>query len=127
MTLISGLVPLLLSLLPSAISESGSGPSYSLKSPPLTTDWTAKVGTDPWTQYPRPQMVRKDWQSLNGVWGWRNASGGLAELSSPPTGQTWSDGVLVPSCLESGLSGEHRLCTEDRRKAEQRVQAFRQT
>lgn len=103
MQIISSIITLVLSLLPAMTSASG--PAYSLKTPPLTTDWTAKVGTDPWTQYPRPQMVRSEWMSLNGVWGWKNASRGMDELSDPPTGQAWPDGVLVPSCLESGLSG----------------------
>lgn len=79
---------------------------YQVQTPPLTTNWTYTAGTDPWTEYPRPQLVRPAWQSLNGVWAWRNATGGLDELGDPPTGQTFDDPVLVPSCLESGLSGE---------------------
>lgn len=77
---------------------------YALKQPPLTTPWTDKVGTDPWPEYPRPQMQRSQWQNLNGVWQYRNASS-LAEVQNPPFGQSLGQEVLIPSCLESGLSG----------------------
>lgn len=80
------------------------GAKYSLKQPPLTTPWTDKVGTDPWPEYPRPQLQRPQWQNLNGVWGYQNASG-LNAVQSPPFGQQLGQEVLVPSCLESGLSG----------------------
>ena len=78
--------------------------AYSVKTPPLTTNWTYQVGTDPWPEYPRPQQVRDRWQSLNGVWSYRNASGLNALKGQVPTGYLGTD-VLIPSCLESGLSG----------------------
>ncbi|KAJ5911594.1 uncharacterized protein N7473_000897 [Penicillium subrubescens] len=77
---------------------------YALKEPPLTTPWTDKVGTDPWPEYPRPQMQRSQWQNLNGIWQYRGASS-LAEAQNPPFGQSLEQEVLIPSCLESGLSG----------------------
>lgn len=84
-----------------APSSSGSG--YQLKQPPLDTEWTDKVGTNPWPEYPRPQQRRDQWQNLNGVWSYRNASS-YDEVNSPPTGDLGT-AVLVPSCLESGISG----------------------
>lgn len=78
---------------------------YALKEPPLTTPWTDKVGTDPWPEYPRPQMQRSQWQNLNGIWQYRNASS-LAEAQNPPFGQELGQEVLIPSCLESGISGK---------------------
>ncbi|KAJ6144396.1 hypothetical protein N7470_008291 [Penicillium chermesinum] len=77
---------------------------YALKEPPLTTPWTDKVGTNPWPEYPRPQLQRSQWQNLNGVWQYQNASG-LDAVQSPPFGQDLGQEVLIPSCLESGLSG----------------------
>ncbi|PVH72689.1 glycoside hydrolase family 2 protein [Cadophora sp. DSE1049] len=77
---------------------------YAVKEPPLTTDWTYKVGTNPWPEYPRPQLERPDWQSLNGIWTYQNASS-LNDTDSPPFGKPLANEVLVPSCLESGLSG----------------------
>ena len=78
--------------------------AYAPKTPALATNWTYSVGTDPWPEYPRPQMTRDRWQSLNGVWSYRNASGLDALNGTPPTGQLDMD-VLIPSCLESALSG----------------------
>ncbi|KAI1633351.1 glycoside hydrolase family 2 protein [Biscogniauxia mediterranea] len=76
---------------------------YELKTPPLDTPWTTEVGTNPWPEYPRPQLRRPDWQTLNGVWKWQEVAAGQ-ENTVPEIG-AMSEEVLVPSCLESGLSG----------------------
>lgn len=86
------------------ISRQNGGTGYSPKQPPLTTPWTDKVGTEPWPEYPRPQLQRPKWQNLNGVWNYQNASN-LEAVQTPPFGQQLGRKVLVPSCLESGLSG----------------------
>lgn len=78
--------------------------SYAVKEPPLTTDWTCKVGTNPWPEYPRPQLERSEWQNLNGIWKYQDAAS-LDSVKSPPFGQELAQEVLIPSCLESGLSG----------------------
>lgn len=77
---------------------------YAVQEPPLTTPWTYTVGTNPWPEYPRPQLERSQWLNLNGIWTYQNASG-LDAVNSPPFNQTLAHEVLVPSCLESGLSG----------------------
>ena len=77
---------------------------YQVKEPPLTTPWTYHVGTKPWPEYPRPQLQRPQWLTLNGIWTYENASS-LDAVHSPPTNRTLANQVLVPSCLESGLSG----------------------
>jgi hypothetical protein len=77
---------------------------YRLQTPPLDTPWTDKVGTSPWPEHPRPLLKRKQWKNLNGVWSYQNASS-LDAVNSPPFNQTFSQKVLVPSCLESALSG----------------------
>ncbi|KAK0730211.1 glycoside hydrolase family 2 protein [Lasiosphaeris hirsuta] len=41
---------------------------YRLLTPLLDTPWTAKVGTLPWPQHPRPLLYRDHWQTLNGIW-----------------------------------------------------------
>ncbi|KAI0427666.1 family 2 glycosyl hydrolase [Xylaria sp. FL1042] len=71
---------------------------YEVKTPPLDTDWTYKVGTNPWPEYPRPQLQRSRWQSLNGIWEWGE---GTSQSGAVHQGVD----VLVPSCIESGLSG----------------------
>ncbi|GFF33547.1 beta-galactosidase [Aspergillus udagawae] len=77
---------------------------YAPKVPPLDTDWTSKVGTNPWPEYPRPQLERSEWQNLNGIWQYQNAPG-LEAVKAPPFGQALANEVLIPSCLESALSG----------------------
>lgn len=78
---------------------------YVFKTPPLTTPWADQVGTNPWSEYPRPQLQRSKWLNLNGIWTYQNASS-LDAINAPPFGRTLPNEVLVPSCLESGLSGE---------------------
>jgi len=97
--------------------STGGGPStsatqYSVKTPPLTTNWTYEVGTNPWPEYPRPQLRRTQWKSLNGIWTYQNASS-LDAVNSPPVGRTLANEVLVPSCLESGLSGKLKFYNSD--------------
>jgi hypothetical protein len=75
------------------------------KAPPLTTPWTSQVSpTNALPEYPRPQLVRSEWQNLNGVWEFA----GAPNLNSPPVGQTLAEGVLVPYPIESALSGIQR-------------------
>ena len=72
---------------------------------PLTTPWTDQVSpTNALPEYPRPQLVRAEWQNLNGVWEFA----GAPNLNSPPFGQTLAEGVLVPYPIESALSGIKR-------------------
>lgn len=80
---------------------------YQVQKPPLDTPWTYTVGTDPWPHHPRPQLRRSAWQweTLNGVWTYQAASpADDSALANPPTGDLERE-VLVPSCIESGLSG----------------------
>ncbi|AEO65527.1 glycoside hydrolase family 2 protein [Thermothielavioides terrestris NRRL 8126] len=76
---------------------------YKLLAPPLDTPWTSKVGTNPWPQYPRPQLRRDAWQSLNGIWTYQPAQG-AGDVANPPA-LPLSQEVLIPSCIESGISG----------------------
>ena len=70
------------------------------KEPPLSTRWTHEVGPgNALPDYPRPQMVRTRWQSLNGVWQYAGAA------APPPV---TSEQILVPYPPESGLSGIKR-------------------
>ncbi|QKX54330.1 uncharacterized protein TRUGW13939_01416 [Talaromyces rugulosus] len=86
-------------------SNAGSGnSSYAVQKPPLTTKWTYTAGTNPWPEYPRPQLERSEWKNLNGIWRYESASD-LAAANNPPFNSTLSHEVLVPSCLESALSG----------------------
>lgn len=76
---------------------------YQLQTPPLDTDWTDQVGTDPWPDHPRPQLKREKWQNLNGIWTYQPANG-LGAADNPPKG-TFANEILIPSCVESAISG----------------------
>ncbi|KAF3008043.1 hypothetical protein E8E14_005214 [Neopestalotiopsis sp. 37M] len=80
---------------------------YEVQTPPLDTDWTYTVGENPWPEHPRPLLKRDAWQNLNGIWKYRPAS--EAEGKMAPVNETLTQDVLVPSCLESALSGVQAL------------------
>src|SRR5690606_37020556 len=50
-------------------------------------------------EYPRPQMVRGEWQNLNGLWNYAVTS----LLDDQPN--EWQGKILVPFPIESDLSG----------------------
>src|SRR5262245_32547275 len=62
--------------------------------PQLKTRWSKDVSpSNAHPEYPRPQMVRKDWMNLNGVWDFALAEGKFDQK------------ILVPFPMESALSG----------------------
>ncbi len=69
---------------------------------PLLTRWAETVNpTAPLPDYPRPQMVRRDWMNLNGVWEYGTT---YTDPAIPSTRRV--DGtILVPFPVESALSG----------------------
>jgi hypothetical protein len=67
---------------------------------PLLTRWAKDVSPESaWPEYPRPQMVRTEWQSLNGLWQYAVSE----RTAAAPQGYTGN--ILVPFCIESALSG----------------------
>jgi hypothetical protein len=79
--------------------------SWHPKTPPLFTPWTHLVGPDnALPEYPRPQMARKRWLNLNGVWGYTGRSADTA-LPAPPPAEAYREQILVPYPTESALSG----------------------
>ncbi|KAL1639400.1 hypothetical protein SLS58_007981 [Diplodia intermedia] len=83
---------------------------YQVQTPPLDTPWTDEVGTDPWPQYPRPQLRRDAWKTLNGIWTFQPSTAFEATVPAPPAAPLAQE-VLIPSCIESGLSGIQDLNT----------------
>lgn len=66
----------------------------------LRTRWAADVSPDKaLPEYPRPQMVRPNWQNLNGLWEYAI----VARDAARP--ERWDGKILVPFCVESSLSG----------------------
>ncbi len=69
---------------------------------PLLTRWARDVSPDKvLPEYPRPQLVRRDWLNLNGLWQLAFAKQGEA----PPLGKELAGRILVPFPVESALSG----------------------
>ena len=68
---------------------------------PVKTRFADDVSpTNALPEYPRPQMVRDDWQNLNGLWDFISLPS--YDESVPESG--WQQ-ILVPFCVESALSG----------------------
>lgn len=66
----------------------------------LMTPWARDVSPDvPWPEYPRPQMRRRDWLNLNGIWEIAVVRRQVTTVDEFP-GQ-----ILVPFPIESALSG----------------------
>jgi beta-galactosidase/beta-glucuronidase len=77
----------------------------------LTTPWAADV--DPASvlaEYPRPQLVRERWLSLNGLWEFEEARPG----DPAPAGRVLGERILVPYPWESALSGIRRQLASQR-------------
>jgi hypothetical protein len=69
---------------------------------PLMTRWAKDVDPDKvHPEYPRPQMVRKEWQNLNGLWEFAIAK----KDEKAPLGKKLDGQILVPFPVESALSG----------------------
>ena len=69
----------------------------------MKTAWGEKVtAANAWREYPRPQLVRKDWMCLNGEWEYAVTTA-LQDRPEKMEGK-----ILVPFCFESILSGVMR-------------------
>jgi len=74
------------------------------------TRWAKDVKLDKvHPEYPRPQMVRKEWLNLNGLWDYA-----LVAKDAPQPTQ-WDGQILVPFPIESALSGVMKRVSEKER------------
>jgi beta-galactosidase/beta-glucuronidase len=74
----------------------------------ITTPWAPQVDpAHPLPEYPRPQMVRGEWENLNGLW----------EYAIVPKDQdepvSYRGKILVPFAIESALSGVGKTVGKD--------------
>ena len=77
---------------------------------PLMTRWAKDVKPGKaLPEYPRPQMVRAEWQNLNGLWSYAI----VPKDSSQP--EQWDGQILVPFPVESALSGVTKPLGPDQR------------
>ena len=78
--------------------------------PTLATRWARDVTAGAvLPEYPRPQMARSAWQSLNGRWDYAIAA---KDAAAP---DRWDGEILVPFPVESQLSGVRRAVTPSQR------------
>ena len=77
---------------------------------PLMTKWSKDVSPDKvHAEYPRPQMVRKDWRNLNGLWDY------AIRPKGDPRPATFDGRIMVPFPIESALSGVMKSVGEKNR------------
>ena len=92
-------------LLPLMIAASCFG--YAPKEAPIMTCWAKDVDANlPHNEYPRPQLERKSWTNLNGVWEFQITG----EDYKVEFGKKLSGEILVPFPPQSALSGVMEHC-----------------
>ncbi len=74
----------------------------------ITTPWAEKVDPKaPLPEYPRPQLIRGNWQNLNGLWSYAV----VPKIQSDPS--VYKGKILVPFAIESALSGVGKTVGKD--------------
>ena len=74
----------------------------------IKTQWAEKVDINSvLPEYPRPLMVRNDWQNLNGLWDYAITTAGKQQP------ENFDGKILVPFAVESSLSGVQKSVGEE--------------
>jgi beta-galactosidase/beta-glucuronidase len=85
-------------------------PFYGAVHPPVHTRWDTQITPDHvLPEYPRPQLVRNDWQNLNGTWNF------ITTTKDAPQPTEFTGKILVPFPYESWLSGINKMIGPDQR------------
>ncbi|HLP73494.1 MAG TPA: glycoside hydrolase family 2 TIM barrel-domain containing protein [Bacteroidales bacterium] len=75
-------------------------PGWKIAGNKISTPWADKVDPiNPLPEYPRPQMVRNEWKSLNGLWDYAIVQ------ANAPRPEVFQGKILIPFAPESALSG----------------------
>jgi len=82
-------------------------PDWKIAENPIVTEWASDVDPlKPWLEYPRPDLKRDNWISLNGLWDYA-----ITPLNTMP--ERWQGKILVPYPVESALSGVKKRVSEN--------------
>lgn len=74
----------------------------------IKTQWADHINPEnPLPEYPRPQMLRDQWQNLNGLWDYTITPKGYS------TPEKWDGKILVPFPIESSLSGVQKMVGQE--------------
>ncbi len=74
----------------------------------IMSEWAEKVSPEkPLNEYPRPQMVRENWENLNGLWDY------AIKPKDDPQPSGFDGKILVPYAVESALSGVGKMVGKD--------------
>lgn len=88
----------------------------------LQTQWSDQVNPElPLPEYPRPQMERKAWINLNGLWNYAVSPKEAAQIDG------YDGQILVPFAIESSLSGVMRTLLPEERLWYQRFFSIPET
>jgi beta-galactosidase/beta-glucuronidase len=83
-------------------------PQWHLLKDKITTSWAEQVNpASVLPEYPRPQLVRGNWQNLNGLWSYAITPKNGTEPAS------YDGSILVPFAVESALSGVGKTVGKD--------------
>ncbi|MBA4168333.1 MAG: beta-galactosidase [Chitinophagaceae bacterium] len=75
----------------------------------IASPWAEKVDpANPLPEYPRPQLVRKEWKNLNGLWQYA-----ILPKDQQAIPQATQGNILVPFAVESALSGVGKTVGKD--------------
>ena len=83
--------------------------SWKIAGDRISTPWASKVNPlNPLPEYPRPQMERKNWVNLNGLWNYA-----ILPKIKTAVPSSFDGKILVPFAIESALSGVAKTVGKD--------------
>lgn len=92
-----------------SIATCAFGQQWQMLNNRISTKWSEEVNASkPLNEYPRPQMVRSDWQNLNGLWEYK-----LTAKNQKAIPAIFDGKILVPFAIESSLSGVSKTVGKD--------------
>ncbi|WP_031527267.1 glycoside hydrolase family 2 protein [Dyadobacter crusticola] len=92
------------------ILQAQNATEWKYKQGKIVTEWAEKVSpATVHAEYPRPQLVRGNWQNINGLWNYSIVPQAAAETKPA----AFDGKILVPFAVESALSGVGRTVGKD--------------